>query len=140
MARKSKKEQSLQDELAGYVRRRYDEAREYKNADYLRLKQCLSQIRGDDLACDDIDPEIQIKMNITSPIARGITGLLRDVFANSIENPFTIKSTPVADVNEEVKRLSAEILRGKLGSLGWPAMNFLTKKRLTSVPKSVKRR
>lgn len=127
MARKSKKAQSLQDELAGYVRRRYDEAKQYKNADYLRLKQCLSQIRGDDLACDDIDPEIQIKMNITSPIARGITGLMRDVFANSIENPFVIKSTPVAEVNDEVKKISLEILRGKLAEFGLGGYEFTDK-------------
>jgi len=127
MARKSKKEQSLQDELASYVRRRYDEAKQYKNTDYHRIKQCLSQIRGDDLACDDIDPEIKIKMNITSPIARGITGLLRDVFANSIENPFVIKSTPIAEVNDEVKQISLEILRGKLAEFGLSGYEFSDK-------------
>lgn len=107
-----------------YVRRRYDEAREYKSADYLRLQQCLRQIRGDDLSCDDIDPEIKIKMNITSPIARGITGLLRDVFANAIENPFTVKATPIADVNDELRELSAEILRGKLAEFGLMGYEF----------------
>lgn len=114
----------MQDELALYVRRRYDEAREYKSADYLRLQQCLRQIRGDDLSCDDIDPEIKIKMNITSPIARGITGLLRDVFANAIENPFTVKATPIADVNDELRELSAEILRGKLAEFGLMGYEF----------------
>lgn len=124
MARTSKRDKKLQDELASYVRRRFDEAKAHKNPDYERLKQCLRQIRGDDLACDDIDPEIKIKMNITSPIARGITGLMRDVFSNSIENPFVIKATPLADVSDEIKRLSAEVLRSKLVEFGLSGYEF----------------
>lgn len=124
MASTSKRQKKLQDELASYVRRRFDESKQHKAPDYERLKQCLRQIRGDDLACDDIDPEIKIKMNITSPIARGITGLMRDVFSNSIENPFVIKATPLADVNDEIKRLSAEMLRNKLAEFGMAGYRF----------------
>lgn len=118
MARRSKKQERLQEELARYVRRRYEEAKEYKKPDYERIRQCLAQLRGDDLACEDLDDNIKIKMNITSPVARGITGLMRDVFANSIENPFVIKSTPIADVNDDIKQLSLEILQGQLASFG----------------------
>lgn len=127
MARRSKKERELQSELAHYVRKRYEEAKQYKSEDYQRLKQCLRQIRGDDLDCDDIDPEIRVKMNITSPIARGITGLMRDVFANSIENPFVIKSTPVAEVNDQVKKISLEILRGRMAEFGLQGFDFSDK-------------
>lgn len=127
MARESAHTKELRVGLANYVRTRYDEAKEHKSEAYQRIKTCLKQVRGDDLQCGDIDPEIDIKMNITSPIVRGITGLLRDVFSSAIDNPFVIKSTPVADVNEEARRLSLEILRSKLNEFGLSGIAFTDK-------------
>lgn len=130
MARRTKREQRLQDELANYVRRRYEEAKEHKSDDYLRLRECFEQVKGSDLQCDGLAENIKVKMNITSPIARGITGLMRDVFSNSIENPFVIKSTPVADVNSELMRLVRRCYEDSWHSLGYRHYRLQIKKRL----------
>jgi len=113
----SKKIKKLQDELASYVRHRFEEAKSAKAEEYERLKQCLRQVRGDD-QCETCD-DVRVEMNITSPIVRGVVGLLRDVFSNSIDNPFVIKSTPIAELNEDAKELAAEVLERSLVEIGY---------------------
>lgn len=98
MARVSKKHQQLVEELGQYVRDRFELAKEAKREPYEVLLDCLRQVRGESLSCENIDPDIDVNFNITSPIVKGIVGLIRDVFANSIEAPFTIKATPQADL------------------------------------------
>lgn len=113
----SKKIKKLQDELASYVRHRFEEAKLAKAEEYERLKQCLQQVRGDD-QCDSCD-DVQVDMNITSPIVRGVVGLLRDVFSNSIDNPFVIKSTPIAELNDNAKELASDMLQRSLEEIGF---------------------
>ena len=113
----SKKIKKLQDELASYVRHRFEEAKSAKAEEYERLKQCLQQVRGDD-QCDSCD-DVRVDMNITSPIVRGVVGLLRDVFSNSIENPFVIKSTPIAELNDNAKELASDMLQRSLEEIGF---------------------
>lgn len=100
----SKKHERLVEELGQYVRVRFDTAKETKREHYDVLLDCLRQVRGELLACETIDPDIDVNFNITSPIVKGIVGLIRDVFANSIETPFTIKSTPQPDLNQDMSR------------------------------------
>lgn len=113
----SKKIKKLQDELASYVRHRFEEAKSAKAEEYERLKQCLQQVRGDD-QCDSCD-DVRVEMNITSPIVRGVVGLLRDVFSNSIDNPFVIKSTPIAELNDNAKELASDMLQRSLEEIGF---------------------
>lgn len=113
----SKKIKKLQDELASYVRHRFEEAKSAKAEEYERLKQCLQQVRGDD-QCDSCD-DVRVDMNITSPIVRGVVGLLRDVFSNSIDNPFVIKSTPIAELNDNAKELASDMLQRSLEEIGF---------------------
>lgn len=96
----SKKHKQLVEELGQYVRDRFEIAKETKREHYNVLLDCLRQVRGELLACEELDPDIDVNFNITSPIVKGIVGLIRDVFANSIDNPFVIKSTPQADLDE----------------------------------------
>lgn len=98
MARISKRRQRLVAELGQYVRDRFELAKDAKREPYEVLLDCLRQVRGELLACESLDPDIDINFNITSPIVKGIVGLIRDVFANSIEAPFVIKATPQADL------------------------------------------
>ena len=100
----SKKHERLVDELGQYVRVRFDLAKEAKREHYDILLDCLRQVRGELLACETIDPDIDVNFNITSPIVKGIVGLIRDVFSNSIETPFVVKSTPQPDLNEAMSR------------------------------------
>lgn len=100
----SKKHERLAEELGQYVRVRFDIAKETKREHYDILLDCLRQVRGELLACETLDPDIDVNFNITSPIVKGIVGLIRDVFSNSIETPFTIKATPQPDLNDEMTR------------------------------------
>lgn len=95
-----KKHDRLVEELGQYVRDRFEIAKDTKREQYDILLDCLRQVRGELLACETLDPDIDVNFNITSPIVKGIVGLIRDVFANSIENPFVIKATPQADLDE----------------------------------------
>ena len=74
-------------------------------------------MRGDD-QCDSCD-DVRVDMNITSPIVRGVVGLLRDVFSNSIDNPFVIKSTPIAELNDNAKELASDMLQRSLEEIGF---------------------
>lgn len=114
MGRPSKKHQRLVEELGQYVRDRFELAKDTKREHYEVLLDCLRQVRGELLACETLDPDIDVNFNITSPIVKGIVGLIRDVFANSIETPFTIKATPQADLNE---RLSSEVMQAVMAQL-----------------------
>lgn len=94
------------DALGVYVRQRYQEAKEAKQDVYDTMLDCLRQVRGEQLSCDmdEEDDGIEVIMNITSPIVRGVVGLIRDVLANNMEAPFVVKPTPTPDLNEEEER------------------------------------
>lgn len=118
MAELSKKKQrELRESLGQYVRRRYTEARSAKADLYDTLVTCLKQVRGETIGGYGIDPEVDVNCNITSPIVRGVVGLIRDVFANSMESPFVIKATPVADLSKDVERTVMDVLLKKYEAL-----------------------
>ena len=114
MARKSKKRQQLVEELGQYVRDRFELAKDTKKEHHEVLLECLRQVRGETLACETLDPDIDVNFNITSPIVKGIVGLIRDVFANSIEAPFTIRSTPQADLDASMQSKVMEMVTAQL--------------------------
>lgn len=114
MGRPSKKHQRLVEELGQYVRDRFELAKETKREHYDVLLDCLRQVRGELLACETLDPDIDVNFNITSPIVKGIVGLIRDVFANSIESPFTIKATPQADLNDQMSSRVMQMVMAQL--------------------------
>lgn len=118
MAELSKKKQErLRADLGEYVRKRFEEAKSAKIEVYDKLQTCLKQIRGERVGGYGIDPDVDVNSNITSPIVRGVVGLIRDVFANSMESPFVIRSTPVADLNKEKERTVADVLLKKYQEL-----------------------
>lgn len=88
------------EELGSYVRDKYQDAFDAKRDAYDTMLDCLRQVRGEPLSCDEDEDGVDIVMNITSPIVRGVVGLVRDVLANSIDTPFVIKATPRSDLNE----------------------------------------
>ena len=114
MGRPSKKHQRLVEELGQYVRDRFELAKETKREHYDVLLDCLRQVRGELLACETLDPDIDVNFNITSPIVKGIVGLIRDVFANSIEAPFMIKATPQADSNDNMSQKVMQLVVAQL--------------------------
>lgn len=113
----SKKHQELVEELGKYVRDRFEIAKEVKREHYEILLDCLRQVRGELLACETLDPDIDVNFNITSPIVKGIVGLIRDVFSNSIDNPFVIKATPQADLDEAMTKNVMQAVIAQLQSM-----------------------
>jgi len=114
MAEVSKKKQrQIRSSLGGYVRRRFEEARSAKSEVFATLQTCLKQVRGESIVTGSIDPEVDVNFNITSPIVRGVVGLIRDVFANSMESPFVIKATPIADLTRDIERTVLDVLMRK---------------------------
>ena len=114
MAEVSKKKQrQIRSSLGGYVHRRFEEARSAKSEVFTTLQTCLKQVRGESIVTGSIDPEVDVNFNITSPIVRGVVGLIRDVFANSMESPFVIKATPIADLTRDIERTVLDVLMRK---------------------------
>lgn len=114
MAELSKRKQrELRESLGSYVRRRYTEAKSAKSDVYSVLKTCLRQVRGEPIGGYGIDPEVDVNSNITSPIVRGVVGLIRDVFANNMETPFVIKATPVADLDRSTEQTVLDMVMKK---------------------------
>lgn len=113
----SRKHQQLVEELGEYVRERFEAAKEVKREHYDVLLDCLRQVRGELLACETLDPDIDVNFNITSPIVKGIVGLIRDVFSNSIDNPFVVKATPQADLDEAMTKNVMQAVIAQLQSM-----------------------
>lgn len=67
-----KKHDRLVEELGQYVRDRFEIAKDTKREQYDILLDCLRQVRGELLACEALDPDIDVNFNITSPIVKGI--------------------------------------------------------------------
>lgn len=118
MAELSKKRQrQIRADLGAYVRKRFEEARYAKGEIYDILTQCLKQIKGERIGGVGIDPEVDANCNITSPIVRGTVGLIRDVFANSLESPFVIKASPVVDLDKGAERTVMDVLLKKYAAM-----------------------
>lgn len=109
-----KKHDKLVEELGQYVREKFDQARYHRAEVTEVLMDCLRQVRGETLSCETLDPDIDVNLNITSPITKGIVGLLRDVFGSSIDKPFVIKPTPVAELDAAGNRAVMDQLQLKL--------------------------
>lgn len=112
-----KKHDRIVSELGAFVRTKFDNATAARSEYTEILLDCLRQVRGEYLACETLDPEININMNITSPIVRGIVGLLRDVFGSSVDKPFVVKATPISDLNADGQRTVMNMLEKKLQGL-----------------------
>lgn len=112
-----KKQRKIRTALGEYVRKRYDEAKYFKGETYNTLKRCLKQIKGEPIGGFGLDPEIEVNSNITSPLVRGTVGLLRDVFANSMESPFVIKASPIVDLSPATEQTVMDVLMKKYAEL-----------------------
>ena len=104
-ARKKK----IADQLGGYVRTRFERARDARSDLYQTLSKCVRLMDG--TQSPDADG-VDVTMNIIAPTVYGTKGLMRDVLANANEKPWTVVSTPVPELPEDVEaRLAAEITR-----------------------------
>lgn len=113
-----RRKKTLSDKLGAYVRERYRLAVEAKRDLHDSLTRCVELLSG--ISPADADG-VDVSMNITAPIVRGVKGLLRDILANDMDAPFTIAATPIPDLPRDIEeRLGQEIIRAL------PQINELT--------------
>lgn len=102
------------DALGALIQARYEAAKTAKQPHHNDMVDCLNLMNSRSLTpVKDKTPDIV--MDISSPIVKNITGLIRDVFGSSaVAAPYTINATPVVDLPEDVEsemlsRLQAEL-------------------------------
>ena len=96
-------DENLIDELGVFVAARFDKARTAKQPHYSDMQDCLRLMHGQPLTpSDGRGPDIT--MDISSPIVKGIVGLIRDIFMGTTAAPYPIKATPIVDVPEALEQ------------------------------------
>lgn len=58
-----------------------------------------------------------ITMDVSSPIVKGIIGLIRDIFVGATAQPYTIHATPVVELPEDVEAAMLEKVSAELGNM-----------------------
>lgn len=90
----------LSTKLAELVRQKYVIAKDYKQSQgvFDTLTTCVKMLRGEPIVelADEI--KIDVTANIASPIARGIVGMLRDIYGQNTDAPFVLEPTPVVEL------------------------------------------
>lgn len=100
-------DENLIDELGEFVAARFDKARSAKTPHFADMRDCLKLMHGQPLtASDGKGPDII--MDISSPIVKGIVGLIRDIFVGTTAAPYTINATPVVELPDEVEQQMLE--------------------------------
>ena len=96
-------DENLIDELGVFVAARFDKARTAKQPHYSDMQDCLRLMHGQPLTpSDGRGPDIT--MDISSPIVKGIVGLIRDIFMGTTAAPYTINATPIVDLPEALEQ------------------------------------
>lgn len=85
------------DELGAFVMARFDAARAAKQPHHSDMQDCLKMMNGQPLA-KAADNAPDIVMDVSSPVVKGVIGLIRDIFVSSTAAPYTINATPVAEL------------------------------------------
>lgn len=99
----------ISDALGAYVRTKFDDAVEHKQATTALLRTCSDQLQGTS-ACN-AEEDVPIVMNITAPMVRGVEGLLSNVVVgSSTARVFVIKPSPDPELSADDKdKLSAKL-------------------------------
>ena len=95
------RKRKLSEKLGGYVRLRYNTAKDAKSELYETLLKCV------DLATGKSTPDadgVCIDVNIVRPILRGVKGMIRDILASTNEKPYTVIATPLPELPQDVER------------------------------------
>ena len=101
------RKRKLSERLGQYVRQRYNAAVDGKREVYALLTKCVRLMEGDRFADAD---GVDVNINIIRPIVRGVKGMMKDVLADTNDQPYTVVSTPIPTLPRDVQdRLEREI-------------------------------
>ena len=89
------------DELGSFVAAQFERARNAKQPHFQTMCECNNLMHGRSLTPPD-EKSPNIVMDVSSPIVKGVAGLIRDIFAGATAQPFDIRATPVAELPESV--------------------------------------
>lgn len=92
-----KKAEELSNALSRKIWYCYERAKEAKNEVHLTLQECFRMSRGQALV--PANDEVDVVMDVASPVVQNIIGLLRQILLNNEQAPFVIKPTPRADLS-----------------------------------------
>lgn len=96
-------DENLIDELGTLIAARFEKARAAKRPHYADMQDCLKLMHGQPLTpSDGRGPDIT--MDVSSPIVKGIVGLIRDIFMGTTAAPYTINATPVVELPDELEQ------------------------------------
>ena len=74
-------------------------------------------VRGEPIVELDESIQIDVNANIVAPIARGVIGMLRDIYAQNSESPFVLSPTPVVDLPDVVSTELSNYIRDNTASI-----------------------
>lgn len=109
-------EESLIDELGAFVSARFDKARAAKAPHFSDMQDCLKLMHGQPLTQTDGGGP-SITMDVSSPVVKGIVGLIRDIFVGSTAAPYTINATPIVDLPSEIEDELIQRIQGDLENI-----------------------
>ena len=93
-----KKSEELSNVLSRTVFSRFEKARTAKRDVYDTMMDCYNMSHGKPLV--PANDNVNITMDIASPVVQNIIGLLRHILLNNEQAPFVIKPTPRAELND----------------------------------------
>ena len=101
----NKKKTAISEGLSAYIRHRYEIAKDFKSSEGVTatLHRCVRLVRGDPIVELDEALPRGVVANIASPIARGVIGMLRDIYGQNTDSPFVLQPTPIVELPQSVK-------------------------------------
>lgn len=103
----------LVDSLGTFITAAFEQARAAKRPHTSDMQDCLNMMNGRPLSASS-DSDVDIVMDVSSPIIKGVVGLIRDIFVGSTAAPYTINATPIVELpakveNELLSRVEADL-------------------------------
>lgn len=114
-----KTKQRIADGLATFVRSKYEIAKTHKQSQgiFTVLQNCVSVVKGEPIVeLDDALPK-GVTANISSPIARGVIGMLRDIYGQNTSSPFVLEPTPIVDLPKAIEDELKQVILNNYSSL-----------------------
>lgn len=107
MAKLSRSKELMNATLGALIVARYNQAASANSDAHRRCQRCLDLMKGqiDNVPVDpsDTDGSIEVAMNITGPITRNVHAQVEEVLDPILEQPFVLKTDPVADLPAPVQ-------------------------------------
>lgn len=111
----SKQKRAISERLGSMVKARFAIAEQANLEAHQRCMDCLRQLRGELTPIDpDDELSVDVTMNITAPITRGLQAMMAEILDPISSQPFTLSASPVVDLPEDTMRELQEAVEQNL--------------------------